>query len=289
MGSEFQWHKPSFIASHLVSGKWIGNLTNGHNRQAGDQSEFFGMTYSDCDEKSLKEYHLTHVDLSHNQNHDFIFVPRDDMLNYIPNLSSDQITQRTIFVFDWEILDESHNYIVFDKTFRERFHVQRQKRRNIKRPLKEYWISIHFRWGDVATSDPESPNVRSGLGFSDFCTCMGHILKIKPDVKIFLFAENFPYSETCKFLPAENIQLLNDSGSWKRDIDIMSQSQLLLGGSSSFFVLGSHLCENCSVIHSSDVKYTKSEYERILPTHLNDIYCKSEVSCYLDNIKQILI
>merc|ERR1712150_73249 len=108
------------------------------------------------------------------------------------------------------------------------------------------------------------------------------------EAKIFLFAENFPYSESCTYLPSRNIAFFNDSTSWKRDIDIMSQSQLLLGGSSSFFVLGSHLCENCSVIHSSDKKFIKSEYENLLPTHLNNIYCDGDLICYQDNIKKIL-
>ena len=285
MGSEFQWHKPSFIASHLVNGKWIGNLTSGHDRRNGDQSEYFGMLNSHCDENSLKNYHLTHVPVSH----EFIFVPKEDMFTYVPNLPSHKITRKTILIFDWETLDESHNFVVFDETFRNNFHKQRQLRSSIKRPTNEYWVSIHFRWGDVATRDPDLPNFRSGLGFSDYCTCIGNIMEITPNAKIFLFAENFPYSESCSFLPSKSIQFFNDSVSWKRDIDIMSQSQLLLGGSSSFFVLGSHLCQNCSVIHSSDKKFVKSEYEDLLPRHLNDIYCGGEVSCYLENINKILI
>ena len=76
---------------------------------------------------------------------------------------------------------------------------------------------------------------------------------------------------------------------WKRDIDIMSQSQLLIGGSSSFFVLGAHLCENCTVIHSSVPKFAKSEYEKLLPMHLNDIFCEGNLACYLDSIKETLV
>ena len=284
IGSEFQWHKPSFIATHLVNGKWIGNLTSGHHRMDGDQSEYFGMLYSHCDENSLRDYHFTHTPVAH----DFIFVPKEDMFDYILKLPSSKITRKTVLIFDWEILDESHNFIVFDENFRNNFHQRRQQRNNLKRPSDEYWISIHFRWGDVATRNPDKPNFRSGLGYSDYCSCIGDMIKIKPQAKIFLFAENFPYSESCSFLPSNNIKVFNDSMSWKRDIDIMSQSQLLLGGSSSFYVLGSHLCENCSAIHSSDKKFVKSEYENLLPTHLNDIYCGGKLSCYQDNIKQIL-
>ena len=54
--------------------------------------------------------------------------------------------------------------------------------------------------------------------------------------------------------------------------DIMSQSQLLIGGQSSFFVLGSHLCNNCTVIHSSGKKFIQSTYEiKNITPHLKQI------------------
>ena len=53
IGSEFQWHKPSFIAAHFLKGKWIGNLTNGHFIDEGDQSSYFGLRYSHCDDELL--------------------------------------------------------------------------------------------------------------------------------------------------------------------------------------------------------------------------------------------
>ena len=285
MGSEFQWHKPSFMATHLLFGKWIGNLTSGHHREDGDQSEYFGMSYSHCDENSLKNYHLTHVPV----NHQFIFAPKQDMLEYIPSLRTEKITKTTVIVFEWEALDESHNFMVFDQPFRDKFHKQRMIRQNQKRESNEFWVSIHFRWGDVATNNPDKPNFRSGLGFSNYCSCIGLIRMMNFDAKIFLFAENFPYSELCEHIPSENIKVLNDSMAWKRDIDIMSQSQLLIGGSSSFFVLGAHLCENCTVIHSSVPKFAKSEYEKLLPMHLNDIFCEGNLTCYLDSIKETLV
>ena len=179
--------------------------------------------------------------------------------------------------------------MVFDKSFRDRFHQQRLLRQSPKKKSNEFWVSIHFRWGDVATNNPDKPNFRSGLGFSDYCSCIGLITKMNSEINVFLFAENFPYSELCEYIPSDKIKILNDSVLWKRDIDIMSQSQFLIGGASSFFALGAHLCETCTVIHSSIQKFAKSEYEKTLPTHLNDTFCDGNLECYVDNIKENLV
>ena len=80
--------------------------------------------------------------------------------------------------FEWEQLDESHNYVVFDAKFRTRYHQRRLNRQTPKRKPDEFWVSIHFRWGDVETSDPNQPDNRSGLGFSDYCSCINLIKKI---------------------------------------------------------------------------------------------------------------
>ena len=65
IGSEFQWHKPSFLASHFLQGKWIGNLTNGHHIEDGDISSYFGLNNSDCNKMSL----LFYKDVKQNEFH----------------------------------------------------------------------------------------------------------------------------------------------------------------------------------------------------------------------------
>ena len=112
------------------------------------------------------------------------------------------------------------------------------------------------------------------------------MIAINPDIEIFFFAEGLVKPKSCWNFKLKNIHFFNDSLSWKRDIDIMSQSQLLIGGSSSFFVLGSHLCLNCTVIHSTPIKFMKSDYEQKLPIHLVDINCNAAISCYLENIRK---
>ena len=56
---------------------------------------------------------------------------------------------------------------------------------------------------------------------------------LAPQASVFFFAEGLKDLSECKDdLP--NVQLFNESNEWKRDLDIMSQSQLLIGGSSRY-------------------------------------------------------
>jgi hypothetical protein len=279
IGSTFQWRKPSLIAAHMMSGKWVGNLTNKHHREDADQSTYFGLSYFHCDLNALKIYEKVRPEK-------FINMPEEFMLDYIPKIPANQITNTTVVVFQWEHLDESHNFAVFDDSFRRRFHEQRLHRLTPRRQSHEYWVSIHFRWGDVATKDQNRPNMRSGLGFSEYCACISHVLLANPHARIFVFAEEFARPDLCIVLKNKNVSFHNDSNTWKSDIDIMSQSKLLIGGSSSFFVLGAHLCENCTVIHNSQVKFTVSDYEKTLTSHLNPLFCNKNINCYLQQIER---
>ena len=56
MGSTFQWRKDSLVAAPLFGAKWIGNLTNEHERASGDQSAFFGLSYPECNVDVLRQY-----------------------------------------------------------------------------------------------------------------------------------------------------------------------------------------------------------------------------------------
>ena len=190
IGSEFQWHKPSFIATHLLHGKWVGNLTNAHHTDDGDLSSFFGLNISDCDEMSL----LTYKDINPNN---FIYMPQEKSQVYLLSIVRNKITRKTVFVYEWKILDQSHNYAVFDTEFRKKFHQQRLQRHSRIRNKDEFWVSIHFRWGDVQTNNPNQPDVRSGLGLSDYCSCIKKIKRIKPQATIHFFAENFNQSILC--------------------------------------------------------------------------------------------
>jgi hypothetical protein len=285
IGSIFQFRKQSFIAKHILKGEWIGSLVNSHQKQEGDQSSYFGLSSPHCDQSNLIMYEKKNSS-------DFIYVPKTTSSSSIRDIiKRTKVKNTTVFVFDWETVDERHNFIVFDSLFRKRFHDQRALRQTPKRKPDEYWVSIHFRWGDVETEDISQPDLRTGLPFSDYCLCIRYMLHLNPRIKIFMFAENFERVDLCQQLKSTNVQFFNDSKSWKRDIDIMSQSHLLIGGTSSFFVLGAHLCEvgtRCTVIHGGQKKFSESSYEKRLPKHLNSISCPSSLRCYRENIREYI-
>ena len=274
IGSQFQWHKPSLFATHFLHGKWIGYLINEHHNREEYQSSYFGFNYSDCDDSSLSIYKDVHPNR-------FIHIPKEENYDYFLSSIRNQVTKKTVLIFDWVILDESHNYAVFDVEFRKRFHQQRLRRNHRIRRTDEFWVSIHFRWGDFQTNDPDKPNERTGLGLSEYCFCVKEIQRIKPQATIHFFAENLNQTKLCSmFQFNDNFHFYNDSMKWKRDLDIISQSQLILGGSSSFIVLGAHLCQNCTVIHDTKIKFAQTEYEKNLPRHMTDYFCNKELRCY---------
>ena len=281
IGSTIQWRKPSMFAAHILRGKWIGNLTNEHHVEEGDQSGYFGLSdLSDCNVNALK---------MHEKQKTMIFFRTTEHMfkKYIVEKKHrHQFNKTTVVIFNWEhTWIESNNFAVIDSSVRRRFHQKRLLRQTPNRKPNQYWVSIHFRWGDTKTTDPDNPGGRTGLSFKGYCACVHEILLVNPNVEIYFFAEGFPHPELCEHLKYKNIHFINESITWKRDIDIMSQSQLLIGGSSSFFVLGSHLCENCTVIHSSDRKFKKTEYEETLPKHLIETNCNFTLTCYLEGIK----
>ena len=98
IGSTFQWRKPSFIAAHMLSAKWIGNLTNKHHTYEGDQSKYFGLSYSHCDQTSLEIY-------KHAKSKHFVYVPNKNIFDYISRISTKGVAKSTVMIFEWEQLD----------------------------------------------------------------------------------------------------------------------------------------------------------------------------------------
>ena len=67
---------------------------------------------------------------------------------------------------------QGYNFCAFTARFRRRFALA-QKRRGAQRPHDEFWISVHFRWGDTASADPDNNwksdmSIRSGATLSEF-------------------------------------------------------------------------------------------------------------------------
>ena len=178
------------------------------------------------------------------------------------------------------------------------------KRKSLLKKNGELWVSVHFRWGDIGrgscrvctidkNKDPNLPNKRCGLGFKDFCICIKKILDIDPNAKVFFFAEGIsePYRECPVLRRVKVFHELKSTSSWKEDLDIMSRSQLLIGGDSSFLRLAAFLCKRCVVIDSSPKCNGAMSLpeKRMFP---NDKIRLAHASCitYLDKVeKQTLL
>ena len=151
-----------------------------------------------------------------------------------------------------------------------------------------------------------------GLGLKDFCACIQRVLDFNSKAKVFLFAQKIEnikdYKKQCPIL--RKVEVISHSASWKDDLDIMVQSQLLIGGDSGYFALGSFLCEECKVVTSSSKRFQISPEERkmfkmpnedvgyitpiLCTTYLNESYYPSDhqrgdLDCYLRAIDSFMI
>ena len=59
------------------------------------------------------------------------------------------------------------NYCTFNARFRSQYYGAQQGQARRARPPSEYWIAVHFRWGDAAQTDPDKPNYRTGSGVTE--------------------------------------------------------------------------------------------------------------------------
>ena len=138
---------------------------------------------------------------------------------------------------------------------------------------------MHFRWGDVATESVQFPNKRAGAGLQKYILETKHarntLSEVHRHTHIHFFSEtarggnSTDFSLFSKKFPNASLHL---NGNWTTAIDIMSQSQAIIGGSSSFFVLGSLLCWECSVVSFAPrPKFEVSAVESLLSSHVTNL------------------
>ena len=102
----------------------------------------------------------------------------------------------------------------------------------------------------------QNPDIRTGATLQEYLGAMSALLsKIKSSqrncidtVKIFMLTEGKSEEFALAKETFPDIHLLLNSSAWLEAIDIMSQSQVIFRGESSFSALGANLCEDCTVI-----------------------------------------
>lgn len=279
IGSTFQHRKFSLIFSEAIRGTWIGTLINAHDGRKStlNKAHIFGLQDNDCTEADLLNETL-------NKHLQFSYIEGRSRNASIQNLCEhiaqnttfqlwENITTSSVIVFDEDVVRSDWNYCLFNPYFRQRFQ-QAQRVRNANfRPPNVTWISIHFRWGDTRTSSVESPNRRAGAGLLKYieATRYQQELHNSSQTQIHFFSEGEPTTFVAfqDAFPSATLHL--NSTSWIEALDIMSQSNVLIGGQSSFFCLASHLCEYCKVITATHrgKKFSVKKEELSLARHHN--------------------
>ena len=296
IGSTFQHRKYGFILASAIKARWVGTLKNEHENPYFDVDDdglytsgkdslinyapLFGFQQDECSEDDL-------LDEQTNKHLHFIYIDEDgydypDIEDLCKSISEKSIypwpniTSNTIIVVDGDDLHENWNYCLFNSYFRNGFYNAQRIRKVIERPTNEKWISVHFRWGDTSTESVESPNGRAGASLSAYIDTTKHYIDMfnpkegdSKKIMIHFFSEGQPdiFASFQNKFPSSTLHL--NSSHWINALDIMSQSNVIIGGSSSFFALASHLCSNCTVVttHPNSYKFLAEDEEILLAKH----------------------
>lgn len=264
IGSNFQWRKYPIILANKIGAKYVGTLENEHDLFPRDESVWFGLNTNECTATSIANAtHLHYIDAWRGTT--------ISTLCSAPLVFGSFGSLDVLVVPDVVDLHEDWNYCTFDPIFRKNFWAS-GVREQIPRPANEFWITVHLRWGDVATGDVEHTDGRTWpLSLLAYHTqdALARRKSTRMRTRVFLLAEDLGVEDKQKFLMfVPEAEIVSDS-SWKYALAIIANSNVTIGGSSSFFAIGSHLCHKCTVITEIEHdKFKPHEAERALSRHM---------------------
>ena len=177
---------------------------------------------------------------------------------------------------------------LYNPHFRSRYHAARASRllhfstaAGAERPEDELWLSVHYRSGDVESNKPEYARqgrgdlaalayyVRAAVRYlkTDPGRLHGRTAGLRPVVHFFSEGKAHAFKRFTDVLPDAVLHLGNNrSDTTKHDIDLMTQSHVLIGGFSTFFQMAAHLCDACVVL-SADVAKDASRMDKYIGRH----------------------
>merc|ERR1719272_2311149 len=176
---------------------------------------------------------------------------------------------------------------LYNPRFRSRYHAARASRllhwstvAGAERPKDELWLSVHYRAGDVEHSTEYVAKGRGDLAAlayyvraavrylaSDAERLHGRATGLRPVVHFFSEGKAHAFKRFTDVLPDAVLHLGNNGGdTTKHDIDLMTQSHVLIGGVSTFFQMAAHLCDACVVL-SADVAKDASRMDKYIGRH----------------------
>lgn len=196
--------------------------------------------------------------------------------------------KNTVIEVNEHPLHQDWNYCTFNERFRLRFQkVQVHQYGRQQRPESEFWIAVHFRWGDLQNefslgrftprkNDVEHPDFRAGRGLSTLAHDAMEYLKVNPGARVFLISEGErdEFQAFRTIIPTTEF-MLNET--WRDALWTISQSNVAIGGISSFFAVGAHLCNKCTVVTiTNNTKFKPHmEEQRSHQTHFDMEWLKT--------------
>eukprot|EP00937_MAST-01D_sp_MAST-1D-sp2_P004941 g4941.t1 len=124
-----------------------------------------------------------------------------------------------------------------------------------RRPAGEYWIVVHFRWGDTKkwVKSVDRAGFRSSCSLGSFAKITAARVQylrrqnLTQTIRVHLITEGnaSEFTKFVKLVPDATLHLAHHPFAWQRAYDLITQSQELLRGSSKFTKPAARLCDRC--------------------------------------------
>ena len=271
IGATMRVYRKAFLLSNAVNAKLIISLYNDHTPDLGDIGSELGVSLvKDCTERNLQNIYTTNPSQIQSASDLFTFGDFQDSTMCANARSGKSALYRRKYKLGRHsiILMQENDFspkpqekclesCMFSERMRSNFRRSRRLR-GFVRPLDEVWAAVHFRWRDVAV-EKGAVDIRTGAALSEFMDHLDWVIKILP-----LTSKNAPVLKYFVLTEGEETEFRNvtakypsmifhgDSEKWQTALDILSQSSVIIGGQSSFFSLGSNLCDDCYAITLPD-------------------------------------
>ena len=252
MGASMQYRKKSMILAATLNGTWVSELESHGYIDRRRVEPFFGMSDPLCNRTDMMSFYES-------QDPRFDFIKWEESVNLSTfslcslvlsgaDLSFMGITNRTVFMFPQDY-NPTLNYCTYNSLMRHRFRESRAAVGVLPRPPTEFWVAVHFRWGDTATGSVEHPDIRQGIPLHRAGELASQFAKEVHDraVRIFFLSEGEPdvFRSFVEMNPTAEMLL---ELTVEETLDILWRSDVLIGGNSAFFAIGMSLNNGCVVV-----------------------------------------
>merc|ERR1712032_309769 len=218
---------------------WVGKMVNAHDHI--DYAEFLGLCQPFCN-SDFADFDSANVSVSTKD--------LDECEMYGTFKVPQGLKRPTLILIDDEVgYDQGHTNCL--TRIRDRF--LSTSMRSVA-CTKNYFETLHFRWGDVKTNDCDDPNNR-GVNMSEAVELIKKVRQLCPlDVKV--MSEGADVQDCFSNRFSDRFEYINGfQSNVPYDLLTFACSTVLIGGTSSFSVLGSLLTDGLVIAPRDSVKY----------------------------------